>query len=519
MNAPAKNAEFRHPLNAKPDVDVAIIGTGFSGIGMAIALKKAGMNDFVVIEKADKVGGTWRDNHYPGCACDVQSHLYSYSFEPNPDWSRMYSPQPEIRAYIERCATKYGVMPHIRFGVELTGAAFDEALGLWRIATKSGEVITARAVVSGMGALSIPAYPKIAGIERFKGKTFHSQNWDHAYDLKGKTVAVIGTGASAIQFVPQIQKQVAQVKLFQRTAPWIMPKPDRAIGTLERAANRYVPGFQRAFREAIYWWLEVRVLGFAMKPDLMKKLEGMARRYIAKEIKDPVLRAKVTPDYTIGCKRVLLSNDYYQTLAKPNVDVITTGIREITETGVVTADGIEHKVDAIIYGTGFKATDMLSGMNFTGVGGEDLNARWKRDGAQAYLGSTTHGFPNLYFLMGPNTGLGHSSMVYMIEAQIHYVMEALKLMKAKGYNHLDVKPEVEGEFNRKLAGRLDGTVWNTGGCVSWYRDEQGRNVTLWPDFTFRFAHATARLNPADFNATPAAAVAANRDGAVKAAAE
>lgn len=511
---------LRHPLVTKPDHDVVVIGTGFSGIGMAIQLKKAGMDDFVVLEKADKVGGTWRDNHYPGCACDVQSHLYSYSFERNPDWSRMYSPQPEIRAYIERTAAKYGVTPHIRYGVTLTGAHFEEDLGLWRLTTATGETITARAVVSGMGALSIPSYPNIKGRETFAGKSFHSQNWDHGYDLKGKRVAVIGTGASAIQFVPAIQPHVADLKLFQRTAPWVMPKPDRAIGTLERAANRYIPGFQLAFRELIYWYLEARVFGFAIKPGLMKKLEGLARRNIAKQVKDPVLRAKLTPDYTIGCKRVLLSNDYYQALTQKNVDVVTTGIREITARGVVTDDGVEHEVDAIIYGTGFKATDMLSGFSITGVKGEDLNARWKRDGAQAYLGTTVAGFPNMYFLMGPNTGLGHSSMVYMIESQIHYVMEALKLMKAKGYNHLDVKPEVQAAFNSKLAGKLDGTVWNNGGCLSWYRDEQGRNVTLWPDFTFRFRSATARLNPADYVATPVTALAANRnDNAAAVAAE
>ena len=504
---------LRHPLVTKPDHDVVVIGTGFSGIGMGIALKKAGMNDFAILEKADSIGGTWRDNHYPGCACDVQSHLYSFSFEPNPDWSRMYSPQPEIRAYIERTAAKYGVTPHIRFGVTLTGAHFEEDLGLWRLTTASGETITARAVVSGMGALSIPAYPNIEGRESFKGVTFHSQDWNHDFDMAGKTIAVIGTGASAIQFVPQIAKTAAKVQLFQRTAPWVMPKPDRAIGRLERAANRYIPGFQRGFREAIYWFLEARVLGFVIRPSLMSKLEGMAKRYIAKHIKDPELRAKVTPDYTIGCKRILLSNDYYQALARPNVDVITTGIARITETGVVTTDGVEHKVDAIVYGTGFKATDMLAGFDITGVGGESLNARWKEEGAHAYLGTTTSGFPNLYFLMGPNTGLGHSSMVYMIESQIHYTMEALKLMRDKGYNHLDVKPEVEKAFNRKLAGKLDGTVWNNGGCVSWYRDEQGRNVTLWPDFTFRFGRATARLDAADYVATPVTVVTTKREQA------
>lgn len=513
------NAPLRHPLVTKPDFDVAIIGTGFSGLGMAIQMKKAGLNDFVVLEKAQTVGGTWRDNHYPGCACDVQSHLYSFSFEQNPNWSRMYSPQPEIRAYLEKCATKYGVLPHIRFGVQLTGAAFDEEAGLWRITTKTGEVVTARAVVSGMGGLSIPAYPNIKGRETFQGETFHSQNWNHGYDMAGKTVAVIGTGASAIQFVPQIAPKVAELKLFQRTAPWVMAKPDRAIGGFERALNNYVPGFQRAFREAIYWFLEMRVLGFAYKPSLMEKVQHMALRYLGKQIKDPVLRAKVTPDYTIGCKRVLISNDYYPALTRDNVDVITTGIREITPTGVITDDGVEHKVDCIIYGTGFKATDMLSGLPITGMGGEDLNTRWKQTGAQAYLGTAVTGFPNMYFLMGPNTGLGHSSMVYMIESQIAYVVDALKLMQRQGYNHIDVKPEVQAAYNQRLSAKLDGTVWNNGGCVSWYRDDKGRNVTLWPDFTFRFRRQTAKVNPADYVATPVTVVAANRNEVAAIAAE
>ncbi|TXH05346.1 MAG: NAD(P)/FAD-dependent oxidoreductase [Nevskiaceae bacterium] len=466
-------------------VRVAIVGTGFAGLGMAIQLKQAGETDFVVLEKAGDVGGTWRDNHYPGCACDVQSHLYSFSFEPNPEWSRMFAPQPEIWAYLRKVTDKHGLRPFIRFNSEVTGAEWDEAASLWRVRTTSG-TISAQVLVSGMGGLSRAAYPDIPGIERFQGKRFHSQDWDHGYDLAGKRIAVIGTGASAIQFVPQIQKKAAHIDLYQRTPPWIMPKPDRPISDAERFLFKRFPAAQAAFRNSIYWMLESRVLGFAINPRLMKLVARVARSHIRKQIRDPELRKKVTPDYTIGCKRVLISDDYYPALAQPNVDVITTGIREITAKGVITSDGVEREVDAIIFGTGFHAVDPLPAGMIHGRDGVDIMDAWK-NGAEAYKGTTVTGFPNLFLIVGPNVGLGHSSMVYMIESQIAYIMDALKTMQRQSLASVEVQPQAQADYNRGLQAKLGHAVWNVGGCKSWYIDpKSGKNVTLWPGFTWQF---------------------------------
>ena len=355
----SKQAKAQAREKAREQVyGTVIVGTGFAGLGMAIKLKQSGERDFLVLEKAGEVGGTWRDNHYPGCACDVQSHLYSFSFEPNPGWSRMFSPQPEIWAYLRQCAAKHGLYPHIRFQAELSEARWDEEARLWRLKTGDGQRLAARVLVSGTGGLSRPAYPTgIKGLGTFAGKTFHSQDWDHGYDLRGKRVAVIGTGASAIQFVPQIQKQVARLDLYQRTPPWIVPKPDRPISDGERRLFRRLPLAQKLYRTAIYWMLEARVLGFAINPKLMKLIQRIALAHIHRQVKDPALRAKLTPDYVIGCKRVLISNDYYPALAQPNVEVVTDGIREVRAHGIVGADGVERKIDAIIFGTGFHAVD------------------------------------------------------------------------------------------------------------------------------------------------------------------
>ncbi|MDR3417415.1 MAG: NAD(P)/FAD-dependent oxidoreductase [Nevskia sp.] len=481
-------------------VRVAIVGTGFSGLGMAIRLKQAGVEDFVVLEKAADVGGTWRDNHYPGCACDVQSHLYSFSFEPNPGWSRMFSPQPEIWNYLRHCADKYGIRPHIRFNAEVTTAKWDEKASVWRLKTADGGQLSAKVLVSGMGGLSRPAYPEgIKGLEKFKGRSFHSQQWDHDYDLAGKRVAVIGTGASAIQFVPQIQKEVARLDLYQRTPPWIVPKPDRSIGAFEHRLFKSLPLSQRLFRGAIYWMLEARALGFTVSPRLMKLVQVEGVRHIHRHIKAPELRARLTPKYTIGCKRVLISDDYYPALAQPNVEVIDSGIREVRAHGIVGTDGKERAVDAIIYGTGFHATDpMPRGMLF-GRDGVDLVDAWK-DGPEAYKGTTVAGFPNLFILMGPNTGLGHNSMVYMIESQVKYVLDALRQMDAQGLRSVDVKPEVQAGFNSTLQKQLGHTIWNTGGCNSWYLHPSGKNTTLWPGFTFRFRRLVSRFDLASYTA-------------------
>ena len=479
-----------------PDYQVIVVGTGFSGLGMGIALKKAGINSFAILEKADDVGGTWRDNHYPGCACDVQSHLYSFSFEPNPNWTRMYAPQPEIKKYLQHCARKYGLLPQIQFGQEVKKAIYDEQNKLWRLETAAGKTITSRMVVSGMGGLSTAAYPNIKGLNTFKGKTFHSQDWDHDYPLTGKRVAVIGTGASAIQFVPQIVPQVAHLDLYQRTPPWIMPKPDRAITSAERTLFKYVPKSQEAIRNAIYLQLESRVLGFVLNPRVMKLPELQARRHIRQAIKDPVLRKKVTPDYTFGCKRVLISNDYLPSLAQSNVDVLTQGIKEVKAHSIVGDDGVERPVDTIIYGTGFKAQDPIPRGAVFGKNGVDLIDTWQQ-GAQAYLGSAVNGFPNFFMLMGPNTGLGHSSMVFMIESQVAYVMDFLKQMNKHGWKEVDVKADQQQRFNDDLQNKLGSAVWSTG-CKSWYVNDSGKNTTLWPGFTFDFRRKTAQFDAQNY---------------------
>jgi cation diffusion facilitator CzcD-associated flavoprotein CzcO len=473
---------------------VAIIGSGFSGLGMAIKLKQAGENNFIVFEKDSGVGGTWQVNSYPGCACDVQSHLYSYSFEPNPNWTRMFATQPEIRGYLQHCASKYNVMPHVRLNNAIEHLRWNEQEQHWHLQDANGIHYTANIVVSGMGGLSKPALPEIRGLDKFAGKVFHSQQWDHAYDFRGKRVAVIGTGASAIQFVPQIQPKVAHLDLYQRTPPWILPKPDRPISGLERSLFARIPALQKLWRGLIYSQLETRVLGFAVSPKVMLLPQTIAKHHIYTRIKDPILRKKVTPDYRFGCKRVLISDDYYPALTQKNVDVITAGIREITETSVITNDGTRRDVDAVILGTGFRVSDLVARGMLFGRNGLDITDIWK-NGPSAYKGICVTGFPNLFFLMGPNTGLGHSSMVYMIESQIHYVMDAVARMQQNGWQSVDVKPDLQEHYNRDIQGGLGHSVWNAGGCSSWYlHPVTGRNTALWPGFTFNYRATTKHFD-------------------------
>ncbi|HEY1075546.1 MAG TPA: NAD(P)/FAD-dependent oxidoreductase [Fontimonas sp.] len=473
---------------------IIIVGSGFSGLGMAIQLKQAGIDDFLVLEKEAGVGGTWRVNSYPGCACDVQSHLYSFSFEPNPGWSRMFAPQPEIKAYLEHCAEKYGITPHLRLNTEVRSARWNEDAGLWTIADAQGIEYRAQVVISGMGGLSTPAYPPLKGIENFKGKTFHSQQWDHGYALAGKRVAVIGTGASAIQFVPKIQPEVARLDLYQRTPPWIMPKPDRAISTLEQTLFARLPAAQTAIRGAIYGALESRAVAFTVEPRLMKLAQKVAEWHIRRQIRSRPLRKLVTPDYTMGCKRVLISDDYYPALTQGNVDVIGDGIAEVRAHSIVDSQGVEREVDAIIYGTGFKATDPVPRGVVFGRDGQDLFDAWPQ-GPEAYKGAAVSGFPNLFFLMGPNTGLGHNSMVYMIESQIAYVIDAIRTMHKRRLRSVEVRADAQQRFNTSLHKRMLRSIWSVGGCMSWYvHPQSGRNVTLWPGFTWQFRWLTRRFD-------------------------
>jgi cation diffusion facilitator CzcD-associated flavoprotein CzcO len=484
---------------------VIIVGSGFSGLCSAIRLKQAGFDAITVLEKAGALGGTWRDNDYPGCACDVQSHLYSFSFEPNPGWSRMFAEQREIRAYLERCADKYDLHPHLRFNAEVTDARYDEELGTWTVTLASGEQLTSEIFVIATGGLSRPAYPDIPGLERFGKKVFHSSRWDHEFDLSGKRVGVIGTGASSIQFVPQIAPRVKELALFQRTPPWILPKPDRAISAKERGLYRLLPFLQWLYRLFIYWFLELRVLGFVVNPKLMTYVQRAAERYLAESIPDAALRQRLTPNYTFGCKRVLISNDYYATFLRDNVALVDSGIREIEPGAVITRDGQRVELDALILGTGFRAADTCSPFPVSGKGGVDLNEHWK-DGAQAYLGTTVAGFPNFFIICGPNTGLGHSSLVFIIESQVKLIVGAVRALRRRGARSIEVLKDVEARYNERLQSRLQRSVWASG-CSSWYQAKNGRNTTLWPHFTFVFRLLTRRLRPADYSFGPAGAEA------------
>jgi cation diffusion facilitator CzcD-associated flavoprotein CzcO len=487
--------------NGVTSVNVIVIGTGFSGLAMGVKLREAGEENFVMLERAGDVGGTWRDNTYPGCACDVPSHLYSFSFEANPDWSRMYAPQPEIYAYLRKTAEKYNLLQHVRFHANVVGARFDEARALWCVTAEDGRQFEAPILVSGMGGLSNPSIPDLKGLENFQGETFHSATWNHGYDFVGKEVAVIGSGASAIQFVPQIAPLVDKLHYFQRTPPWVVPKEDRPLTDKERADFASNPWRQRMERIKQYWLMELRFLAFKFKPEWMGLVAKVAKHKIRQAVKDEALQAKLTPDYTPGCKRLLISNEYYPALARTNVNVITDGIREITAQGVVTKDGVERKVDAIIFGTGFKVSDPIPPKTVFGKGGRDLSEVWK-DGPEAYMGINVAGFPNFFILMGPNTGLGHNSMVFMIEAQVHYVLEAIKAMKERGIQALDVKPQAQQQFIDGVQDELKSTVWSSG-CKSWYLNDKGRNVSLWPGFTFAYRLKTRHFKLSKYTVLPA----------------
>jgi cation diffusion facilitator CzcD-associated flavoprotein CzcO len=475
---------------------IAIVGSGFSGIGMAIKLRQEGERDFVLLERAADLGGAWRDNTYPGCRCDVPSHLYSFSFAPNPEWSSTFSPQSEILDYLRGCAERYGVVPHIRFQHELEGAAWDEDEQLWRLETSQGRM-TADILIAGQGALSEPLVPDLPGLDRFEGTSFHSAQWDHGHDLGGERVAVIGTGASAIQFVPEIQPRVARLHVFQRTPPWVVPRPDRALTELERAVYRRLPPAQLAMRAGIYWARESLLLGFRHRA-AGKLIERMALKHLHDQVRDPELRARLTPQYAIGCKRILPTDEWYPALAKQNVEVVTDGIHEIRERSIVTADGAERKVDTILFGTGFHVTDIPIAGAIRRRDGRTLAEVWNGS-PEAYKGTSVAGYPNLFFLVGPNTGLGHSSIVFMIESQIGYVVDALRAMRRRSARTLEVLPSAQAAYNAEVQRMTRGTVWVAGGCSSYYIDRNGRNSTLWPTFTWPFRQRMRRFDEAAYS--------------------
>ncbi|WP_414710970.1 flavin-containing monooxygenase [Pseudonocardia sp.] len=510
MSATTEAAARGSTPDAPVEVEVAVIGSGFSGLGMGIALRKEGRDDFVILEKAADVGGTWRDNSYPGCACDIQSHMYSYSFEQNPEWSRLYSEQPEIWDYLRGVADKYRLREHIRFGAEVTGASWDADASRWSLRTSAGEY-RAQFVVAGVGALHLPNIPALPGIERFVGTAFHSARWDHDFELAGRNVAVVGTGASAIQFVPEIAEQVGSLTLFQRSAPWVLPKADGPIPERVKRLFRLFPPARRAYRGLVYWFNESFAVGFNGHPGLLRLAERLGRKHLRSQVGDPVLRRKLAPSYTLGCKRVLMSNTYYPALAGANAEVVTSGVKEVREHSIVDGDGVEHPVDAIIYGTGFHVTDAFDYLDIKGRDGRDLAAQWRTEGIQTHLGITVHGYPNLFFLLGPNTGLGHNSVVFMIESQVRYALKAMNLVRRNRARAIEVRRSTQDRFNTQIQRRLAKGVWSTGGCTNWYLDAQGVNRTIWPGQTWRYWWDTRAAKPVDFELVASSGTQASTD--------
>ncbi|WP_288352471.1 NAD(P)/FAD-dependent oxidoreductase [uncultured Marinobacter sp.] len=475
---------------------VIIIGTGFGGLCMAIQLRNAGIETFTLLEKASGVGGTWRDNTYPGAACDVQSHLYSFSFEPKHDWSRKFGLQPEILDYMQHCVEKYDLAGHIQFNREVASAVFNEATNTWTVTTTDGESQTADIIVTATGQLNQPAWPNIPGLDTFAGTTFHSARWDHNHDLSGKNVGVIGTGASAIQFVPEIVPKVGALSLFQRSAAWVLPKPDRPFYKWEQALFQKVPAWDRIYRSLIYWKNESRALAFTRFNSLLELFAWQAKRFAKHQVRDPEKFRHLIPDYKIGCKRILISNDWYSAVDQSHVELVTTGIERVVEEGLITTDGALHRLDTIVLGTGFAASDFLSPMEITGRNGASLNQAWAT-GSEAYKGITVSGFPNLFMLYGPNTNLAHNSIVYMLESQVRYVLGCINTLSATPGTAMDVKPDRLKTFSEGVQTKLKDSVWESG-CHSWYLDSDGKNTVNWPGFTFTYRKATREVNPDDY---------------------
>ena len=492
-----------HSSQSQPDaarlpaqVEIALVGAGFGGLGAAIRLKQAGYEDFVVLERGSDVGGTWHHNTYPGCQCDIPSNLYSFSFAPKPDWTHSYPEQPQIKRYLRDCAERFGVLGRVRLNCELLEAAWDAESGRWSIETSDGP-LSAKVLIAAPGLLSEPAVPQLPGLESFEGTVFHTARWDHEHDLSGERVALIGTGATAIQVGPRIRPKVARLYVFQRTPGWCLPHPDRAIQPAVKRLYAAVPGVQRMVRALTYGLLETLAVGMTRDQRLLWLQEATARALLRVQVRDPELRTRLTPDYRIGCKRVLLSNEWYPMMVAENTELVTTPIREIRSRSIVTSDGTERELDSIVLATGFRPGDLPIAHRLRGAEGRSLAEVWKGS-PQAYLGTAVSGFPNLFLLYGPNTNLGHSSIVYMLESQITYVLQAVAMLHRPDVKALDVRSSVQDAYNEEIARRAERTVWNSGGCASWYLDENGRNSIMWPDFTFRYRRLLERFDPAAY---------------------
>jgi len=490
---------MRHDASGEiPDFSILIVGCGFAGIGMAIRLVQSGIRSFQILERADEIGGTWRDNTYPGAACDVPSHVYSFSFEPNPDWTRVFASAQEIQGYLLRCVEKHRLQPYIQLRTEVVGARFDAAAGLWHVATGDGETRTARLVVSAVGGLVDPAVPDIPGLRSFAGELFHTARWNHAYDLRGQRVAVIGTGASAVQVVPAIAPEVTKLSVFQRTAAWVMPKLDRPIGERARRLYRRLPLAQRLVRSVLFWLSEVRgPLVVLDSPRLSRLPERASLRHLEKSVSDPALRERLRPHFQFGCKRVLISNDYWASFERDHVELVTEGIAEVRSDCIETRDGRKHPVDAIILATGFALGLAKAPFPVVGPGGRTLDEAWSR-GAVAYKGMAVAGFPNWFIIMGPNTGPGHTSVLVYTESQIEYILQVVKRMIRDDVLYLGVKPDVQDAYNAGLQRRMRHTVWSSG-CNSWYLGADGANHALYPGFASEYCARIRRFRPTDYD--------------------
>ena len=478
-------------------VKVAIIGAGFGGIATAIRLLQSDIQDFIILEKAEDVGGTWRENQYPGAACDVQSHMYSLSYAPKTDWSKRYAEAPEIFEYIQSLISDYQLKPHIQFNQQVMSTRYLEDRCLWQIETASGDKLEAQFLIFASGPLHVAQIPKIKGIELFKGEVFHSSQWNHHYDLTGKNVASIGTGGSAIQYIPEIAPQTKQLYVFQRTAAWVIPRDERQYNALDQRLFAKYDWFRKLHRARLYWSNESRVVPI-VQPQLMKAGQKLAELFIGYQVKDKTTARKLTPDYTMGCKRILVSNKYFPTFNRSNVELVTDAIQELTADSIITKDGVERKIDCLIYGTGF-ITDpriYLKSFECYGENAVELKQAWK-EGAESYYGISTKGFPNLFQLLGPNTVLGHNSVIFMIESQVNYILQMIKALERTHADAIVVKDSVQADFNAELQKQFDGTVWQSG-CVSWYQQDGGKNFALWPTYTWKYWLKTHQVNLADY---------------------
>jgi cation diffusion facilitator CzcD-associated flavoprotein CzcO len=488
--APASNAQRNRPLS------VLIVGAGFGGVAAAIELKRHGIDDLEILDRASSLGGTWHYNSYPGAACDVPSHLYSFSFAQRRDWSRLCSPQAEIHDYLADVARAYDVERHIRLDTAVESCAWDERAARWRVETFAGEIHEADALVLATGQLNQPSIPAIDGVETFAGESFHSARWNHDYPLAGKRVAVVGTGASAVQLVPAVAEHAAHLTVFQRTGNWLLPRRNRRYPPLVHAAIEHVPGVQAFRRRFMFEYCEALTASIRHPRTLGPLLALRSAAFMRSQVDDPELRRKVWPDYTFGCKRVLFSSDYLPALQRANVSLVTDAIERVAPDGLVTADGELHEVDCIVWGTGFRTNDFMFPMRVAGAGGEQLRDAWA-DGAHAHLGVTVPGFPNMFVLYGPNTNTSGGSIIVYLEAQARYLRQALQQMRARGAAAVEVRREVERASDRELQARFAGTAWTR--CDSWYRDERGRIVANWPGYMREYLARTRELDPREYS--------------------